>query len=105
MTTNGLGDALFGKDGDGGIPEGCNLLIGDVIALRLIVRLLLRSGAVGPRIAEQMADSISEGQMKMEPELIAEAQLKGPWAISRYRSFTKTLDEIVKGLRAVGRRG
>ena len=96
-------DALFDNLGKG-IPEGCNRLVGDVVALRIALRFQLQSGALDGRIAEQVADGIRKAQADIEQQWIAAIELQGSWAVSRYRAFAKTTDEIIDGLRAVGRR-
>ena len=110
MATNGSGNGLSSFDGllgDSGekLPDGCNRLVGDVMALRIAWRVLLRSGALDGRIAEQIAHGIREGQVDVEKQWFPEIERKGPWAVARYRAFAATTNEIINGLRAVRRRG
>ena len=109
MATNGSGnglssfDAPLGDSGEG-LPEGCNRLVGDVMALRIAWRVLLRSGALDGRVAEEIAHGIREGQVDVEKQWLPKIKGKGPWAVARYRAFAATTNEIINGLRAVGRR-
>ncbi len=110
MATNGSGngrssfDALLSESGEE-LPDSCNRMIGDVVALRIALRFLLESGAIDGRIAEQIADGFSKGQADIERQWLAAIERKGLWAVARYRSFAETTNEIINGLRAVGRRG
>ena len=109
MATNGFGngfspqDMLFGgHKGDDLADANFDKMLGDAVALRIALRILLP--AIPGKIAEEIADGIGEAQRDMDPVLVAIARGKGPWAVSRYRSFSQTTDEIIKGLRARGAR-
>ena len=116
MPTNGFGngfslfDTLFEKSDDDGLPgenngrDECDRRTGELIALRTAFRALLRSGDL-VEVAEEFAEGFSEGKRNLEPALIAKAQRGGPRAVVRYRSFSEATDEIIKRLRAIGRRG
>lgn len=110
MVGNGFGnglssfDALLGDSGEE-LPESCNRLVGDVIALRIVLRFLLQSGALDGGAAEEIADGISKAQRDIEKQWLPHIERKGPWAVSRYRAFADTTDEIINGLRAVSRHG
>ncbi|MDE2678194.1 MAG: hypothetical protein F4107_09555 [Gemmatimonadetes bacterium] len=107
--TNGFGnglssfDALLNDPDNTDLLEKYNQVLGDVIALRIALRFLLRSGAVDGRNAEQVADALRENKTQFEHQWIAASERQPPWAVARYRSFAETTDEIINGLRAIGR--
>ena len=71
------------------------------MALRTALRVIIRS--MPEEIAQEIGDDIRIGQQEIEATLIAAAKDKGSWAVVRYRSFAKTVNEIADALLARGR--
>ncbi|MDE2981753.1 MAG: hypothetical protein OXU74_11215 [Gemmatimonadota bacterium] len=109
MATNGFGnglDALLGDPGDTDMLEKYNRALGDAIALRIALQLLLRSGTVAGRNAEQVSEALRECKARFKHEWIAAGgEIQPSWTVARYHSFAETMDEIINGFRAAGRSG
>ena len=112
MATNGSGngfssfDALFERARIGGSldeQDVCDRRTGELVALRVAFRALLRTGYLD-EIAEELADGFSEGKRDHQLALVAKAEGAGPRAILRYRAFMTATDDIIEKLRAAGRR-
>jgi len=108
MATNGFGngpDALLNDPGDADMLEKYNRALGDAIALRVALRILLTSGALGRGDAEQVAETLRECKAHFKHEWIASGgEIQPPWTVARYHSFAETMEEVINGLLAIGRR-
>ena len=111
MAENGSGNGLSSFSGlldeTGEVSqEAYNKLLGDAIALRIALRFLLRTRVLDGRDAEQVADALGELQREFEHQWVGmpSVERQRSWAVTRYRSLTETMNEIIEALRAAGRR-